>query len=137
MNEKAIKYYFWITGFITAVANIPMIFSPFLGTEALLKLNLQQLPFAAPLYGHWAMMVTCIGVYLFMAATNKKYRTSAVLYSNFEKGIMALMGWYFMFTQPDITINHYLIVTIGDTLFTIGGIFYLLSQAKERRIAVA
>ncbi|MBB6463352.1 hypothetical protein [Flammeovirga kamogawensis] len=132
MNEKVTKYYFWITGLITALGNVPMILSPFWGTDKVLHLDLLNIPFAAPLFGHWAMMVSCIGVYLFVAASKKKYRKSAVLYSNFEKGIMALTGWGLMLTSPEITITHYLPMTIADTLFTIGGFIYLFTAQKQK-----
>lgn len=133
MNEKTIKYYFWITGLITALGNVPMIFNPISGTDTVLHLNLQNLPFAAPLFGHWAMMVSCVGVYLFIAATKKEFRYTAVLYSNFEKGIMATTGWYLMATNPEITLTHFLPMTIADTLFTIGGFIYLATVNKERK----
>lgn len=132
--ESASKYFFWIAGIVTALGALPTMLSPVAGLKLTTGLTYFDMsPQVSPLIGHWGIMVTGIGILLFISATHKPTRKTTVVFSTLEKAYMVGFALY-SFINGDSYATNYLTPLIADSLMTIGGIWYLLKSRKLERI---
>jgi hypothetical protein len=132
--EKASKYFFWIAGIVTTLGALPTMFSPVNGLQLTTGLTyFEQSPQVSPILGHWGIMVTGMGILLFLSATNKQIRRTTVIFSTLEKSYMVGFALYCFFVEAPYAKN-YIIAIIGDSLMVIGGISYLILSWRLKQI---
>ncbi len=125
-------WYFRISGALTAIASIPAVFFPrfgasvFSGGMEFSSYETQYIPFL----GHWAVMVTGIGVLIFISATQHNIRKYIIWYSLFEKTYMVSLGLSMYFLSKQFFHFYYVVICL-DFLQVIGGVYYLLKYAKN------
>lgn len=131
--ENTSKYFFWVAGIITTVGTLPTMISPVGGLRFTTGLSyFDQSPQLFPLVGHWEIMVTGLGVLLFLSATYKEIRKTTVIYATLEKGyIVGITLYCFLIRAPYA--GNYLAAVIIDGALAIGGIWYLLQSWKLKQ----
>jgi hypothetical protein len=124
--EKQARYFFWVAGILTTVAAVPIMVSPVKGLHVLTGMSYYDVsPQLAPIVGHWGMMVAGIGVLMFLAATRKELRKTAVIFATAEKVYIVSAALYcFLIHAPYA--DSYLVPLIADGTMAIGGLWYLL-----------
>jgi len=131
---KASKYFFWAAGIITALGALPTMLSPGGGLQLTTGLTyFDESPQLGPIVGHWGIMVTGMGVLLFLSATIKSIRKTTILFSTAEKAYMVGFAVYNYFSHAPYAAN-YLIPLIGDSLMVMGGIWYLVQRNRLNQV---
>ncbi len=131
--DQASKYFFWIAGAVTAIGALPSMLSPVGGLEITTGLTyFEESPQLIPIVGHWGIMVTGMGVLLFLSATLKTIRKTTILFSTAEKAYMVGFALYNFSIGASYAMN-YLIPLVGDSLMVLGGIWYLRQSQKLKR----
>jgi hypothetical protein len=132
--ETASQYFFWVPGILTTVAALPMMLSTVAGLHLTTGLSyFDESPLLFPIIGHWGIMVSGIGVPLFLSATNKQLRKTTMIYSTIEKGYIVVVALYCFRIQAPYA-GNYLVAVIADGAMTIGGIWYLLQSWKLKQV---
>jgi hypothetical protein len=124
--ERYAKWFFWVAGLVTIAGALPIALGPVWGTHLVFGFDyFGKSPEIFPLVGHWGIMVTGIGVLLFVSATRKQLRWSTAIFSTIEKAYMVSIIIYFL-VFIDASASAYYPPLIADSLMTIGGAWYLL-----------
>jgi hypothetical protein len=131
--DQASKYFFWLAGVVTALGASFSMVSPVGGLELSTGLTyFEESPQLTPIVGHWGIMVTGMGVLLFLSATRKTIRKTTILFSTAEKAFMVGFALYNFSMGAPYAMN-YLIPLVGDSLMVLGGIWYIWQSRKLKR----
>lgn len=132
--DTASKYFFRTAGIITALGAMPVMLSPVDGLKLVTGLTyFDWSPQVSPIIGHWGIMVTGIGILLFVSATHKPIRKTTVVFSTLEKAYMVGFALYSLLNGAPYAMN-YLTALIADSLMTIGGIWYWMRSTKLNKV---
>jgi hypothetical protein len=83
-----------------------------------------QSPQMSPLIGHWGIMITLLGILLFVSATDKELRKSTIIFAILEKiYIVSAAVYCFVIHAPYA--HSYLVTLLVDGVLAVGGIWYL------------
>lgn len=131
--EKTPKYFFWFAGVLTTLGALPAMLNPIGGLRFAIGLSyFDQSPQMFPIIGHWGIMVTGIGILLFLSATHKQIRRTTIIYSTLEKGYMVFSVLYcFLIDAPYA--RNYTPALFVDGSLVIGGIWYLQRSWKLKQ----
>ncbi|QZE15316.1 hypothetical protein K4L44_05645 [Halosquirtibacter laminarini] len=129
-KKKYNKWYFWISGIVTALGTLPSALAPYKGTLATMGLDFGDKINSLPLVGHWGIMVVGIGVMIFRSAKNYELRKNIIWYSLIEKSYL-VAGCVWIYMMNPVWGAGYMAAIIADSLQIIGGVFYLLVTRKE------
>jgi hypothetical protein len=128
--EKTSRYYFWISGFVTASLTWIPALLPVRGTALILGITyFDQSPQVFPIVGHWGIMVFGIGILLIAAGNDKALRKASVYYAIVEKAYMVAVVAFLLVTGSPFAMN-YLPLGLADSLMVAGGVWYLMQSRK-------
>lgn len=123
------KWYFWVSGVVTALGAVPSMLIPTAGTQLTMGFDASEMAGVSGIFGHWGIMIVGIGILIFLCGTHKHLRATTIIFSISEKSYLVLTGLYMYSVSSDLG-QHYTAAIVADSIQIIGAFYYLFVTKK-------